>query len=180
MNLGVITTVRKMNCSLLCIGITIVVICLSLVSCKRAEEVKVKRVEERVTDNSEQDDGLAQAMKKASRVMRRLARAVEQHDWVEMDIWTQELKEGIGYYCVELYMIENDGISSEFIVLSNKFIGAINKLMLCSKKHDTTQLDLEFDSLVKSCDQCHEIFFEKVGRELEMEDLISTSLKERE
>ncbi|MDR4503373.1 MAG: hypothetical protein MRK01_01100 [Candidatus Scalindua sp.] len=154
-------------------------ICLSLVSCERSEEVLVERVQETVTDAPEQE-GLVMAMKKASRVMRRLARAVERNDWAEMDIWTQELKEGIGYYCVELYMIEHDGIPSEFISLSNRFVSALNKLMLCSKKHDATQLKSEFDSLTKSCDQCHEIFFEKLGRELDMEDLISTTLEESE
>ncbi len=153
--------------------------CLSLFSCQKAEEVEVERFEEVETDTPE-EDGLARAMQKASRVMRRLARSVEHNDWVEMDMWTQELKEGIGYYCVELYMIENDGISSEFIALSNKFISALNKLMLCSKQHDSSQVKSEFDNLVTSCDQCHEIFFEKVGRELELEDLIRNSLKEGE
>lgn len=171
------TTVRNMNYSLIGITAITVGIWLSLASCERPEEVMVERVEEIVTDTPEQD-GLALAMQKASRVMRRLSRAVERNDWAEMDIWTQELKEGIGYYCVELYMIEHDGIPSEFIALSNKFVSALNKLMLCSKKHDTTQLKSEFDSLIASCDQCHEIFFEKVGRELEMEDLIRTSLEE--
>ncbi|MCP5003531.1 MAG: hypothetical protein GY941_06190 [Planctomycetes bacterium] len=153
------------------------VICLSVVSCQKSEELEVERVADVVPEIPEKD-GLALSMQKASRVMRRLERAVKHNDWVEMEIWTQELKEGIGYYCVELYMIENDGISSAFIDLSNKFISALNKLMLCSKKHDTTKSELEFNNLIKSCDQCHEVFFEKVGRELQMEDLIINSLNE--
>ena len=102
---------------------------------------------------------------------------MEDNDWVDIDIWTQELKEGIGYYCVELYMIENNDISSEFISLSNKFVSSLNKLILSSKTHDTNNSGVEFNRLIKSCDGCHAIFFEKVGRELDVDDLISTSLK---
>ena len=149
---------------------------MSISSCKKSEEVKVEMVVE-VQESPPEQESLAKAMKKASRVMRRLAKAVEDNDWVDMDIWTQELKEGIGYYCVELYMIENNDISSEFIALSNKFVSSLNKLILSSKMHDTNNSGLEFNRLIKSCDGCHEVFFEKVGRELELDDLISTSLK---
>ncbi len=126
-------------------------------SCKKSEEVKIERVEE-VRANVPEQSALAGAMKKAGIMMRRLARAVENNNWVEMDMWTQELKEGIGFSCVKLYMIENHDVSDEFTALSNKFNSAINKLMLCSKEQDTDNANLEFDNLVKSCDACHESF----------------------
>ncbi len=132
-------------------------ISIAITSCKKSEEIKVERVEKIQTHVSSQG-GLANAMKKASLVMRRLSRAVENNDWVEIDMWTQELREGIGFHCVTLYMIETNDISLEFIMLSNKFNSAINKLILCSKEHDTDNANLEFDNLVKSCDACHKRF----------------------
>ncbi len=83
---------------------------------------------------------------------------MENNDWVEIDMWTEELKEGIGFNCVELYMIENNDISNEFTILSSKFNSAINKLILCSNEQDTDNANLEFNNLVESCDACHEIF----------------------
>jgi len=129
----------------------------AIVSCKKSEEVNIERVEGKQA-NVPEKSALAGAMKKASIMMRRLARAVENNNWVEMDMWTQELKEGIGFHCVTLYMIEKPHVSEEFTVLSNKFNSAINKLILCSKEQDTINANLEFDNLIKSCDACHESF----------------------
>ena len=146
-------------------GISIITI-----SCEKAEEVKVEKTENARTNTSK--NTLASTMKRASGVMRRLSRAVEGNDWVEIEMWTQELKEGIGYHCVELYMIENNVISSDFIISSNKFNNAINKLILSGKEHDVNVAHLEFSSLIKSCDTCHEKFYEKVGRQMEFTDQI--------
>ncbi|MFQ5965760.1 MAG: hypothetical protein ACE5KZ_15920, partial [Candidatus Scalinduaceae bacterium] len=109
----------KMKYSLIIIAI---IIGMSIVtaSCKKSEEVKIESVEEAQIFTPKQE-GLAGAMKKAGIMMRRLARAVENNDWVEIDMWTEELKEGIGFNCVELYMIENNDVSNEFMVLSSKF-----------------------------------------------------------
>jgi len=71
-----------------------------LASCKKAEEVKV----EKTPTSHERDDTLGKAMKRASRDLRRLSKSIEGRDWVEIEMWTKELKEGIGYSCVELYM----------------------------------------------------------------------------
>ncbi len=139
----------------------------AVVSCKKSEKVVEKGKAEETQSAPHEKESLAQAMKKASLGMRRLARAVENNDWVEMDMWTQELKEGIGYNCVLLYIIENSGIPTEFITLSNQFNSAINKLILCSKEHDTDNTDLEFNNLIKSCDACHERFSEKEERQLQ-------------
>ena len=125
-----------------------------IASCKKPDEVKI---EETNAYTLLQDD-LARSMKKASLVMRRLSKAVKNNDWVETDMWTQELKEGIGFSCVTLHMIENNEISLKFIVLSNQFNSAINKLMLSSKKHDTANANVEFRNLVESCDACHDSF----------------------
>jgi hypothetical protein len=109
-------------------------------------------------------------MKKAGIMMRRLSRAVENNNWVEMDMWTQELKEGIGFSCVKLHMIENPHVSEEFTVLSNKFNSAINKLILCSKEQDTINANLEFDNLIESCDACHKSFNKDMEGPLDFTD----------
>ncbi len=128
-------------------------------SCKKPEGVSIERVKEIQTPVPEQGS-MAGAMKEASMAMRRLARAVGNGDWSEMDIWAGELKEGIGFNCVELYMIENSDVSNEFMVLSSRFNNALNKLILCSKEQDTDNANLDFTNLVKSCDACHESFNE--------------------
>jgi cytochrome c556 len=138
-------------------------------SCKKSENVKVKRNEEMQKPTREQG-GLAGSMKKASISMRRLARAVEYNDWVQMDLLTKELKENIGFNCVELYMIENNDIPHEFTVLSSKFNNALNKLMLCSKDQDTGNANVEFNNLVKSCDACHESFNKDAKTKLDFTD----------
>lgn len=158
----------KMKYSLI-ISIIILGISITTASCKKSEEVKIERVEE-AQINAPGQGGLAGAMKKASIMMRRLARATENNNWVQMDMWAEELKEGIGFNCVELYMIENNDVSYEFTVLSNKFNSAINKLILCSKKQDTDNADLEFNNLVKSCDACHESFNKDAKKKLDFTD----------
>ena len=146
------------------IGITIVT-----ASCKKPEEAKIESVEE-VQTLTPEHGSLAGAMKKASIVMRRLARTVENNDWVEMAMWTEELKENIGFNCVELYMIENNDVSNEFMVLSSKFNRALNKLILCSNEQDTDTANLEFNYLVKSCDACHESFNKDAETKLDFTD----------
>ncbi len=167
---------KKMKYSLL-ISALILGISVAIASCKKSEEVKVERVEEAQAYMPKQG-GLVSVMKKASLVMRRLARSVENNDWVEMEMWTQELKEGIGFYCVTLYMIETNDVSLEFIMLSNKFNSALNKLILYSKEHDVNNANLEFNMLTKSCDACHDRFYEEMGRELEFTDLIGISINQ--
>ena len=137
-----------------------------IASCKKPDEVKVK--EEKVYTLLQDD--LARSMKKASLVMRRLSRAVKNNDWVETDMWTQELKEGIGFSCVTQYMIENNDISLRFIMLSNQFNSAINKLMLASKNHYSERANLEFNNLVYSCDACHDSFNKDAEGKLNFDD----------
>jgi hypothetical protein len=148
-----------------------VIIGISLIttSCKKSEETKIKGTKEVQTDVSSKG-GLARAMKKASIAMRRLARAVGNNNWVEIDMWTEELKEGIGFNCVELYMIENNDISYEFNELSSKFNSAVNKLILSSKEQDADNAKLEFDNLVKSCNACHESFNKDAKTKLDFTD----------
>jgi len=125
-------------------------------SCKITEGVELKKVEN-VTKVSE-DNSMSAAGKKASLEMRRLSRAVGNNDWAKMDKWLQELKHGMGFNCMKLYMIENHNVPEEFVELSNKFNSAINKLILCGKKQDAENANLEFNNLVKSCDACHESY----------------------
>ncbi len=146
------------------IGISIVT-----ASCKKSEEVKIERVENVEALTSDQGS-LAGAMKKASRAMRRLARTVEISDWTQMAMWAEDLKENIGFNCVELYMIENNDVSNEFMVLSSNFNSALNKLILCSNEQDTDRANLEFDNLVKSCDACHESFNKDAEAKLDFTD----------
>jgi hypothetical protein len=160
--------IKKMKYSLL-ISAVIIGISIATTSCKKSEEVKIESVEEAQANVSEQSP-LAGAMKKAGIMMRRLARAVENNDWVDIDMWTEELKEGIGFNCVELYMIENNDVSNEFMVLSSKFNSAIDKLILCSEEQDTDNANLEFNNLVKSCDACHESFNKDAKTKLDFTD----------
>ena len=126
------------------------------ISCKITEGVEIEKVEN-VTKVSE-GNSLSAAGKKASTVMRRLSRAVGSNDWAKMDMWLQELKHGIGFNCVKLYMIENHDVPDEFKELSNKFNSGINKLILCGKEQDAENTNLEFANLVKSCDACHKSY----------------------
>jgi hypothetical protein len=158
----------KMKDSLIILAV-IIGMSIATASCKKPEEVKIETAEEAQTLTSEQGS-LAGAMKKASRTMRRLARAVENNDWVEMAMWSDELKENIGFNCVELYMIENDVISNEFTVLSSKFNSALNKLILCSKVQDTDNANLEFNNLINSCDACHDSFNKDAKTKLDFTD----------
>ena len=146
------------------IGISIVT-----ASCKKSEEVKIERVEN--VDTLRSDHGsLAGAMKKASRAMRRLAGTVKNSDWAQMAMWAEELKENIGFNCVELYMIENNDVSNEFMELSSNFNGALNKLISCSKSQDTDKANIGFGNLVRSCDACHESFNRDAEAKLDFTD----------
>ena len=146
------------------IGISIVT-----ASCKKSEEVKIERIKNVDTLTSDHDS-LAGAMKKASRAMRRLARTIENRDWVEMAKWTEEIKENIGFNCVELYMIENNDVSNEFMELSSNFNGALNKLISYSKSQDTDKANIGFGNLVRSCDACHESFNRDAEAKLDFTD----------
>ena len=148
-----------------------------ITSCNKSEEVKIEEVEELQADVPPSDpvrageqSALAGAMKKAGITMRRLSRAVGNNNWVEIDMWTHELKEGIGFSCVKLYMIENPHVTEEFSVLSNKFNSAINKLIMCSKRQDRINANLEFDNLIESCDACHESFNKDMEGPLDFTD----------
>ena len=146
------------------IGISIVT-----ASCKKSEEVKIERIKNVDTLTSDHDS-LAGAMKKASRAMRRLARTIENRDWVEMAKWAEEIKENIGFNCVELYMIENNDVSNEFMELSSNFNSALNKLILCSNEQNTDKANLEFGNLARSCDACHERFNKDAETKLDFTD----------
>ncbi len=145
---------------------------ITIASCKKSEEVRVERVEEveELQANVPEQSALAGAMKKATITMRRLSRAVGNNNWVEIDMWTHELKEGIGFSCITLYMIENPQVSEEFSVLGNKFNSAINKLIMCSKRQDRINANLEFDNLIESCDACHESFNKDMEGPLDFTD----------
>jgi len=145
---------------------------ITIASCKKSEEVRVERVEEveELQANVSEQSALAGAMKKAAITMRRLSRAVGNNNWVEIDMWTHELKEGIGFSCITLYMIENPQVSEEFSVLGNKFNSAINKLIMCSKRQDRINANLEFDNLIESCDACHESFNKDMEGPLDFTD----------
>ena len=144
----------------------------TIASCNKSEEVRVERVEEveELQADVPEESALAGAMKKAGITMRRLSRAVGNNNWVEIDMWTHELKEGIGFNCVKLYMIENPHVTEEFSVLSNKFNSAINKLIMCSKRQDRINANLEFDNLIESCDACHESFNKDMEGPLDFTD----------
>lgn len=131
-------------------------------SCKKPEKSRFDEVH-----LDKPATGMAVAMKKASVQMRRLAKTVEKNDWNGMDDCMHELKDGIGFNCKELYVIESNDIPNEFTMLCNKFNSSINKLMLSGKNHDSNNTSVEFNNLVKSCESCHEGFNKDVNLELE-------------
>ena len=140
--------------------ILLIIICAifsGLTSCKKTEDVKVQKT----PTSQARDDTLEKAMKSASRDLRRLSGAIEGRDWVEIEMWTKELKEGIGYSCVELYMAEHRGISSEFVIKGSQFYDAVRKLTISCKEHNVEVIDSEFNRLLKTCDDCHDIYKEK-------------------
>ena len=140
--------------------ILLIIICATfpgLTSCKKTEDVKVQKT----PTSQARDDTLEKAMKSASRDLRRLSGAIEGRDWVEIEMWTKELKEGIGYSCVELYMAEHRGISSEFVIKGSQFYDAVRKLTVSCKEHNVEVIDSEFNRLLKTCDDCHDIYKEK-------------------
>ena len=142
---------------LLIILIIVCVMFTGFVSCKKQEEVEVKET----YAYEKKDETLGQAMKSASRDLRRLSRSIENRDWVEIEMWAKELKEGIGYSCVELYMKEHRGVSSEFVIMGSSFFDAVRSLTLLCKEHNTETIDVEFNRLLTTCDDCHEIYKEK-------------------
>jgi len=157
-----------MKYSLIIVAI-IIGISVATSSCKKSEELKIERVENIDALTSDQGS-LAGAMKKASKAMRRLARTVESSDWAQMAMWAEDLKENIGFNCVELYMIENNDVSNEFMELSSNFNSALNKLILCSNEQNTDKANLEFGNLVRSCDACHERFNKNAETKLDFTD----------
>ena len=125
-------------------------------SCKITEGVEIERVDN-VTKVSEGNRLLA-AGKVASTMMRRLSRAIDSNDWAKMDMWAHELKHGMGFNCIKLYMMEYHDTPDEFRELSNNFNNAINKLILCVKNQNSENTNIEFNNLVKSCDACHKSY----------------------
>ncbi len=121
-------------------------------SCKKVGEIHAYMSEE---------ESLGRAMKRTSRDTRRLARALEAGDWIEIEMWAGNLKQGIGVSCVNLYIKNHPGVSGEFIILGDRFYNAVNRLILSCKDQDTEVADAEFKKMVISCDDCHEGYKEK-------------------
>ena len=127
------------------------------VSCKKQEEVGVEEIQAYMSE----EDTLGQAMKKTSRDTRRLARAIESKAWIEIERWANELKQGIGVSCVNLYIKNHPGVSGEFIILGDRFYIATNRLILSCRERDTEIAEAQFDKMIKSCDTCHEGYKKK-------------------
>lgn len=144
-----------MKQSLMCV--IIVGMFMAFISCKKTEEEDAEVIHAYMSE----EESLEQAMKKASRDTRRLASALESRDWVEIEMWAGELKQGIGVSCVNLYIRNHSGVSAEFIILSDRFYNAVNRLMLACEDQDAEIADAEFDRMIKSCDDCHAGFKKK-------------------
>ena len=133
------------------------VILVGPVSCKKPEEAEVEEIQAYMSE----EETLGQAMKKTSRDTRRLARAIESKDWIEIEMWANELKQGIGVSCVNLYIKNHPGVSAEFIILGDRFYNATNRLILSCKERDAEIADAQFGKMIKSCDACHEGYKKK-------------------
>lgn len=125
-----------------------------LISCKKAVEVAVDN--EEIKAYMSDEETLKLAMKKTSRDTRRLANALESRDWIEIEMWANELKQGIGVSCVNLYIKNHPGVSGEVLILSDRFYNASNRLILSCKKRDAEIADAQFGKMIESCDTCHE------------------------
>lgn len=152
--------------SLLIILIIMCTMSAGLISCKKPEDIAV----EVLYTSGKKDETLGQAMKNASRDLRRLSRSIENRDWVEIEMWTKELKEGIGYSCVELYMKEHRGVSSEFVIMGSRFFDAVRNLISLCREHNAETIDAEFNRLLTTCDDCHEIYKEEEELPLSLRD----------
>ena len=142
---------------ILIIILILTVILVGPVSCKKSEEAEVEEIQAYMSE----EETLGQAMKKTSRDTRRLARAIESKDWIEIEMWANELKQGIGVSCVNLYIKNHPGVSGEFIILGDRFYNATNRLILSCKKRDAEIADAQFDKMLKFCDACHEGYKKK-------------------
>ena len=127
---------------------------MGIISCKEAVEVAVN--EEEIQAYMSDEETLKLAMKRTSRDTRRLAKALESKDWIEIEMWANELKQGIGVSCVNLYIKNHPGVSGEFLILSDRFYNASNRLILSCKKRDAEIADAQFGKMIKSCETCHE------------------------
>ena len=145
---------------ILTISLIMTVMLAGPVSCKKQEEVGVEEIQAYMSE----EDTLGQAMKKTSRDTRRLARAIESKDWIEIEMWANELKQGIGVSCVNLYIKNHPGVSGEFIILGDRFYNATNRLILSCRERDTEIAEAQFDKMIKSCDTCHEGYKRKIMR----------------
>ncbi len=144
---------------LLIVSLLIFVTFTGLVSCNKFEEAPIQ--EEEIKAYLSEKETLEQAMKKTSRDTRRLANAIESRDWIEIEMWANELKQGIGVSCVNLYIKNHPGVTAEFIILGDRFYNATNRLILSCKKRDTEIADSQFGKMLKSCDMCHEGYKEE-------------------
>ena len=82
-----------------------------ITSCKKAVEVAVD--DEEIRAYMSDEETLKLAMKRTSRETRRLAKALESRDWIEIEMWANELKQGIDVSCVNLYIKNHHGVSVE-------------------------------------------------------------------
>ena len=144
---------------LLILFLSMLVALTGLISCKKAVEVAVDN--EEIQAYMSDEETLKLAMKRTSRDSRRLARALESRDWIEIETWANELKQGIGVSCVNLYIKNHPGVSGEFLILSDRFYNASNRLILSCKKRDTEIADAQFGKMIKSCEACHEGYKKK-------------------
>ncbi len=130
-----------------------------IISCKEATGVAVG--DEEIQAYMSDEETLKLAMKKTSRDARRLAKALESRDWIDIEMWANELKQGIGVSCVNLYIKNHPGVSGEFLILGDRFYNASNRLILSCKKHDTETAEAQFGKMLKSCEICHEGYKKK-------------------
>ncbi len=135
------------------------IIITGLTAWNQTEEMPIQ--EEEIKAYLSEKETLEQAMKKTSSDTRRLARAIESRDWIEIEMWANELKQGIGVSCVNLYIKNHPGVPTEFIVLGDRFYNATNRLILSCKKRDAEIADAQFGKMLKACDMCHEGYTEE-------------------
>ncbi|MFQ5788793.1 MAG: hypothetical protein ACE5H1_12555, partial [Thermodesulfobacteriota bacterium] len=76
---------------ILIISLIMTVMLVGQLSCKKPEEAEVEEIQAYMSE----EETLGKAMKKTSRDTRRLASAIDSKDWIEIEMWANELKQGI-------------------------------------------------------------------------------------
>lgn len=172
---------------LLSIGLVLLLISVSSLTCKKEEEKKVALKEEEKEFFKEElpaldewakkkwaekewskeeeiveletPKGLQEAMASTSMNMRRLSRGVEKKDWEAVVESATKIEDLIAGRCVNLYYKEHpEGVPTDFVLIGDKFRISIRSLVLAGKARNISSVQSNFDKVQQTCKDCHNIY----------------------